>query len=162
MQDVLAPFRSLPKQQLEKGVLLFREGERSGKLYILVEGSVEVLKEDLRITAIREPGAVFGEMSILLQIPHTATVVVQSPSTFHILESPMPFLHEHPDAMVHVAQILAHRLRSLTQYLLNVKDQFKETEGHLGLVNEVLDTLIHHHPRLSVSAQDLPPPSPED
>jgi CRP-like cAMP-binding protein len=161
MHDALAPFQSLPRHHLENGTLLFREGEHSGRLFILIEGSVEVLKQGLRITAIREPGAVFGELSILLNIQHTATVKVSAPSIFYILEDPLPFLHEHPQAMVHVAQILAHRLRMLTEYLLNVKDQFKEHDGHLGLVSDVLDTLLHHHPNPS-TVEDLPPPSPED
>ena len=33
---------------------------------------------------------------------------------------------------------------SLTQYLVDVKAQFADQSGHLGMVDQILDTLVHH------------------
>ena len=38
----------------------------------------------------------------------------------------------------------ASRLDGMTQYLLDVKRQFADASGHLGMVDQVLDQLVHH------------------
>jgi hypothetical protein len=42
--------------------------------------------EGRQITTVAEPGAFFGEMSVLLARPHTATVRALEPSTFHVVD----------------------------------------------------------------------------
>jgi hypothetical protein len=32
----------------------------------------------------------------------------------------------------------------MTRYLVDVKRQFSDAGGHLGLVDQILDTLLHH------------------
>ncbi len=46
-----------------------------------------------------------------------------------------------------VARILAHRLDAVTRYLVDVKQQFAQAGGHLGMVDEVLETVMTRHPR---------------
>jgi hypothetical protein len=38
----------------------------------------------------------------------------------------------------------AARLDGLTQYLVDVKQQFAGLDGHLGMIDQILDTLVHH------------------
>jgi hypothetical protein len=38
----------------------------------------------------------------------------------------------------------ATRLDGLTQYLVDVKGQFAGLSGHLGMVDQILDSLVHH------------------
>ena len=38
----------------------------------------------------------------------------------------------------------ATRLDGLTQYLVDVKQQFAGLTGHLGMVDQILDSLVHH------------------
>jgi hypothetical protein len=45
-----------------------------------------------------------------------------------------------------VARLLARRLDSLNKYLVDVKAQY-EGHDHLGMVDEVLEALMHRHPR---------------
>ena len=61
--------------------LLLREGETTGELFVLLEGELEVLKGDTVVAVVTEPGAVLGEMSVLLGLPHTATVRASTGST---------------------------------------------------------------------------------
>jgi hypothetical protein len=42
--------------------------------------------------------------------------------------------------------LLARRLDALNKYLVDVKQQF-EGHDHIGMVDEVLDTLLHRQPR---------------
>src|ERR1700692_2574131 len=65
------------------GTLILHEGGNSGHLYVLIEGRLEVLKGDTVVANIVEPGAVVGEMSVLLDQPHTATVRAASDSTIY-------------------------------------------------------------------------------
>jgi hypothetical protein len=43
-----------------------------------------------------------------------------------------------------VLRMTASRLDGLTQYLVDVKAQFADEQGHLGMVGEIVDTLINH------------------
>ncbi len=145
--SILDLFQHLPQQRFETGEFLIKEGERHNKLLILVQGGLEVLKGDLRVAVSRKPGAVFGEISVLLNVPHTASVRAMEPSNCHVLEDPLSFLEGHPQAALHVSKILARRLDSLTRYLVDVKEQFREQEGHISMVDEVLETLLHFQTR---------------
>jgi hypothetical protein len=55
-----------------------------------------------------------------------------------------------------VLRITAARLDGKTHYLVDVKRQFAEHENHLGMVDEILDTLLHHQaaPARTGSARD--------
>jgi hypothetical protein len=74
------------------------------------------------------------------------------PSTFAVVENPDEFLRVSPVATLHVARMLAQRLDTLNRYLVDVKAQY-EGHDHLGMVDEVLETLMHRQPRVD------PPPS---
>jgi hypothetical protein len=68
-------------------------------------------------------------------------------STFRHVPDPKRFLREHPDVTLHVAALLARRIDSLNRYVVEVKNQFRDRTDHLGIMDAVLDTLVHKHPR---------------
>ncbi|HEX9909605.1 MAG TPA: cyclic nucleotide-binding domain-containing protein, partial [Desulfatiglandales bacterium] len=55
----------------QKGDTIFREGDESQDLYLLVSGHLEILKGDKKIAEITEQGALFGELSSLLGAKRT-------------------------------------------------------------------------------------------
>ena len=59
----------------------------TGRLLILKEGAVAVVKEGVEIARVTEPGAVFGELSVLLDQPHTADVRALEASQFHVADA---------------------------------------------------------------------------
>ena len=69
--------KSLEKD-FSSGEVVFREGEETRELYILLRGEVEIRKRDQVIAAVREPDTYLGEMSTLLGTPRTATLVAKS------------------------------------------------------------------------------------
>jgi CRP-like cAMP-binding protein len=127
------------------GEVIIEQGGRTNLLWFLVEGVVEVLKDDVRVATASQPGAVFGELSALLGGNHTATVRALEPCVFRVVENPRTFLESSPLVCLYICELVARRLDAVNQYLVDVKRQFAGNE-HLGIVDEVLETLMHRHP----------------
>jgi CRP-like cAMP-binding protein len=66
----------------QPGETVLAAGSTTGRLLILKQGAVEVVKEGVEIAKVTEPGAVFGELSVLLDQPHTADVRALEASQF--------------------------------------------------------------------------------
>lgn len=143
MRETLDYCADLPLQKYDAGTILLEEGGRSGRLIILRDGILEVLRGDTPIYRFDQPGAILGEMSILLDVPHTATVRAASPATVHVATDANAFMRENPAIALFVARGLAQRLNAATTYLVDVKRQYGGQGDHLGMVSEVLDVLIH-------------------
>src|SRR6516165_2492895 len=65
-------FAVLPVVTYQAGETVIAEGSRTGRLLILGKGWVVIVNENTEIAQVTEPGAVFGELSVLLDQPHTA------------------------------------------------------------------------------------------
>lgn len=143
MGSILDKCGGAPLEQLAAGAVLLSEGETSGRLYVLQSGTVEVLRGDTQVALIEEAGAMFGEMSVLLNQPHTATVRAQTPITVHVFDDAEGFLRSNPEIAFLIGRLLAGRLNAATTYLVDLKRQFEGHGNHLGMVGEVLDVLIH-------------------
>ena len=143
LDAVLTQTADLPKSDYAPGTVLIAEGPSSGRLFILIEGAVEVLRGDIRVALVDEPGAVFGEISALLGRPHSASVKALTPVVVHAIEDAETFLQMRPEIVFHVARILANRLIDATTYLADVKRQFADRTDHLGMVDEVLEALVN-------------------
>ena len=76
--------------------MILHEGGRTGHLYVLIEGRLEVVKGDTVVATITEPGAMLGEMSVLLDKPHTATVRAAADSTIYEIDDAASFLRKQP------------------------------------------------------------------
>jgi len=162
MSSVLRACQGLPIQEVAAGDTVVAEGSPAGALYVLASGSVEVVKGDVQITTVAEPGAFFGEMSVLLGRPHTATVRALEPSTFHVVDAPLQFLHAHPASTFELARLLARRLHFVNSYLVDLKRQFQGSGDHLSMVDEVLETLVHHQePEAAAGSERCPDPTVE-
>ena len=86
--DAAASFQkclaALPLTSYQTGETVLADGSRTDQLLILRKGNVAVLKDGIEIARVTEPGAVFGEISALLDCPHTAEVRALAPSEFHV------------------------------------------------------------------------------
>ncbi len=144
MTSTLQICSGLPQREIAEGDDILVENRLSKVLYVLVSGSVEILKQDIQVNVVSSPGSIFGEVSVLLKRAPMATVRALEPSTFHVIEDAPSFLQDHPDLNLHIARLLAHRLHSVTTYLVDLKRQFESNEDHLGMVDEVLESILHH------------------
>ncbi len=144
MDDLLALASGLPVESVPPGVVLIEEGTDPGRLYVLRSGSVTIERDGVSFARIESPGAVFGEMAVVLRKPATATVRAETALELHVAEDAEGFLTNNPGAALAVLRMTANRLDGLTQYLVDVKNQYADLEGHLGMVDAILDTLVHH------------------
>src|ERR1700687_4088527 len=87
---------------------------------IIHEGGLEVVKGDTVVASIVEPGAVVGEMSVLLDKPHTATVRAAADSTIYEFGDAASFLRDQPAVALLIARLLAQRLNVATTYLADL------------------------------------------
>lgn len=143
MRSILTHCRDLPEQRVAAGEVLLAEGQRARVLYILIEGAVEVQKGGIQIRRVEEPGALFGELSVLLDGAHTATVKAVSECRVHRIDRAAEFLRFNTEVAYAVATLLAQRLDSITGYLVDMKKQFEGSDEHFGMVDEVLEALVN-------------------
>jgi uncharacterized protein YhbP (UPF0306 family) len=80
---------SLQVVHAEPGTVIVRQGAPADKFFILVDGEVEVIREDggeKRTVAHLGRGQFFGEMAILRDMPRTATVQAVTATTLFAME----------------------------------------------------------------------------
>jgi CRP/FNR family transcriptional regulator, cyclic AMP receptor protein len=144
--SILATLENHPVKHFAEGEVVLEQGDCTGLLYILIQGTVEVVKDGVKVAKVNEPGAIFGDLAALLGVPHTAAVRAVHGSSFHIVANPGEFLEQHPSVSLHLCKLLARRLDAVNKYLVDVKQQF-EGHDHLAMVDGMLDTLMHRQPR---------------
>ncbi len=98
---VYSVFRDLPEQEAENvaaqmqtveaasGDVIVRQGAPADKFFIIVDGEVEVVREDdgeTRTVATLKRGQFFGEIAILRDMPRMATVKAVAPTTLFAME----------------------------------------------------------------------------
>ncbi len=140
---ILDIVRDLPTVGVAAGDYLIEQGKKRGALFVLIDGAVTISSYGVTVAEVSEPGAIFGEMSSLLDRPATATVTATVDSRFHVAQRGGEYLTATPEVAIEVARALAERLELLTSYLADIKEQFAESGGHLALVDGVMRSLIH-------------------
>src|SRR6516164_9559167 len=120
---VLQRIGTLPPATYQPGETVIAAGTKTGRLLILRKGAVTIEKEGTAIAKLTEPGAVFGELSALLNQPHTADVRALETSEFRV--APAEPLEEDPAALLYVAAILAQRLNLANQAVIELKSQIQ-------------------------------------
>src|SRR5262249_28640715 len=120
---VLKSIATLPLATYQAGETVLAAGTKTGRLLILRKGAVTIEKEGTVIAKVTEPGAVFGELSALLNQPHTADVRTLETSEFRVARAEL--LEEDPVALLYVAEILAQRLNLANQTVVELKSQIQ-------------------------------------
>jgi CRP/FNR family transcriptional regulator, cyclic AMP receptor protein len=142
MHEILDACAGLPEAEFAADDWLMREGGTGGRLYVLISGEVVVLKGETEVARIADPGAVFGEMSALLDLPYSASVRALGPVRAHLSENAAEFIAANPAVALHTARILARRLHAATAYLADVKSQFADQKSHFAMLDRVLESLM--------------------
>jgi len=137
----------LPEVEMAPGTILIQEGADSSDVYVLLSGKVEVTSRGQQIAVTDTPGAVLGEVAVLLGRRPLATSKVVEPSTFYVIRDFNRFLREHAEAAVSVAQLLASQLTSSVNHLVMIKEQ-------LGALQRTIDAYV---PAFPTAAEDRPP-----
>jgi small-conductance mechanosensitive channel/CRP-like cAMP-binding protein len=124
-------FRALTEAQLKKlaegmevrrliaGKMVMRKGESSDCMYVIAEGSLDVMAEDgaeMTVIATLWPGEWVGEMSLLTGEPRNATVIARAITTVYVIAKPvMADLFERNPELIPVLAEIAGRRRKARQ-----------------------------------------------
>lgn len=141
MPDILDYCKGRKVDTFKAGTTLIAEGVHEGKLFVLIEGQVEVTRKHTQVSYIDEPGSLFGEMSVLLEMPPTATVKALSAVKAYEIEDAIAFLSSNSDLALHVASLLARRLYYTTSYLVDLQEQAAGKREDLDIVDKILAQL---------------------
>jgi NADH dehydrogenase len=72
----------ISRAHYEAGEIIYRQGELARNFYIILSGQVEVFRQEngeVKSVATLGPGEYFGEMSLLREVRHTASVRALTP-----------------------------------------------------------------------------------
>lgn len=142
MNDVLAMCQHFPTLRLASGEVLIEQGASRDRMYVLIEGAFEVLREGVCVVRIGEPGAFLGEISAVLGVVPSATVVAVRDSTVYLIDDASALVRKDPALTLAIAQLMAMRLMAATAYLVDIKRQYAGSEGHLSVMDRVLGDLV--------------------
>jgi len=158
MQDMLTLSAHLPEVHYAAGEVIIAEGGASTGIWILVSGALRVSKAGSVVNTVTRPGALIGEMSVLLNIADSATVTAAEPSVLRYAEDGEALLVSDP-AIIHLVAVgLAERLNFVTTYLADLKQQYGDAPG-LAMVPDVLRQLAQRQgPAARPGSQREPDP----
>jgi CRP-like cAMP-binding protein len=112
------------------GDVIVREGERDGRLYIIISGEAEVIKgmtgpKEWRLRSIG-PRSYFGEMALMDDWIRTASVVAKTDMQLLTLNhwNLRNEIETYPIIAVEMLQMMSRRVRQLEKSLIDTLDAF--------------------------------------
>ncbi len=140
MSDMLGLSAHLPEVAFAAGEVVVQEGGVAGGIWVLVSGALQVRKGGVPVNTVTRPGALVGEISVLLGAPYGATVEATEPSVMRHAADGHALLASDP-AITHLVAVgLAERLNFVTTYLADLRQQYGDAPG-LSMVSEVLNQI---------------------
>jgi CRP-like cAMP-binding protein len=148
MASLLTLTQSQPVKTLGAGETLLVAGESpGGELFVLEQGSLLVERDGIELATITEPGALIGEMSVLLGIDHSATVRALAPTRVRVIDNAIAFLERTPLVAMHVATLACARLDATSALLVELKQETTGKAGEQSLLNRILNSLVEPAPK---------------
>lgn len=154
MDDILPLCADLPVSQFAAGEDLMSAGATSGTIFVLEEGVLGIEVGGVLVTRVSEPGSFLGEISALLGTPHSARVFAITDCRARSM--PATQATGSPELLLGMARLLAARLSAMTGYLADLRQQYSDSETHLGLMADVLSELTAVRPRAVKLGSDRP------
>lgn len=117
---------SMTTTHMERGDILFHEGDQGDRLYVIGEGKIKLGRSSAdgreNLVAILGPGEMFGELSLFDPGPRTMTATAVAETTLLGLgnESLQEILTKHPGAAATLLAALARRLRRTNDTLADL------------------------------------------
>jgi len=108
-------------RHLDDGEVLFRKGDPGRQLYGVIQGRLKISSSGPDgkevVFGLSDPGDVTGEIALLDAQPRSATVVALQATELLTLDRRdfLPFLERHPKVAIRLAELLAARLRRLSE-----------------------------------------------
>lgn len=119
-------------QRLVKGGdIVVKEGDRSNEVFLLMSGSVVVLKGDQEIAVIEEPMSYFGEMAALVGEPRSATIRAKTDCKFVIIPG------DKLESIIDVSPLVGKKmLRTLAARLAEANKSWIASKNQITLLKQ--------------------------
>lgn len=157
--DLLELAHDRPRRHVLAGEAIVREGDAVTDLFVLLAGELRVEKAGTLVATVTTPGACIGEMSLLLDVPATATVVATSDAELAVVADADALVAADPQLALALGRLVAGRLQVMTSYLADLKVQYADHEGGLGMIDTVLGSLMETGgPRRMLASERDPDP----
>lgn len=140
MGNLLSLAVSQPSRKLEPGDVLITQGSVGGDLFVLESGRLVVERDGVMIAAVASPGALLGEMSVLLGTPVSATVRAEGPATVRVIRDARSVLENDPGLTFLVASLVAARLDATSAVLVELKNEHKG-KAEQSILARIVSTL---------------------
>jgi CRP/FNR family transcriptional regulator, cyclic AMP receptor protein len=138
---VLDSLTDFPAVAFAEGDLILRQGTTTERLLFLREGAVEIVRDGMTIAQVNEPGAVFGDMAVILGRAHSADVRAAEPTRCHVVENAATLLEAEPTLALYVMAVLASRLDAVNSQLIEARRRLGDAGPQRGFLAETLDNL---------------------
>jgi CRP-like cAMP-binding protein len=123
----------LPEVDFESGSDILTEGEDGTTVYVLKEGAINVYVRGEEVATTSASGTVLGEIAVLLQCPHSATVRADGQTTLYVIDDLKAYLEGDATASYRLSRILASRLVNANSQFVRVKQQLRNlSESNLA------------------------------
>jgi CRP-like cAMP-binding protein len=140
MDNVNIEAAAYPMRSLAPGEVLITQGEMGGDIYFVESGDLIVERDGVRLASIVTPGALLGEMSVLLDIPHSATVRAESAARVRVIANARTVFEQQPALSFRLARLLAARLNSTSALLVDLTRQ-GDSYQERGLLGRIMAAL---------------------
>jgi len=127
---------SMTDTELERGEVLFNEGDSGDRLYVVLDGKIKLGRTSgdgrENLLAVLGPGQMFGELSLFDPGPRSATATAVTDSRLASLGHAelQPWLVNRPDVARGLLFQLAHRLRRTNEVVADLV--FSDVPGRVA------------------------------
>ncbi len=131
-----------------KGDMIIKEGERDGRLFIIVSGQVDVIKglgsQSQRHLRTLGTNSYFGEMAVIDNLVRSASVVAAQDTEVLSLDqwNLRQDIEKYPSMAVELLQMLSRRIRAIEGNLINVLGGFLPTCSNCKKIRNSDDTWV--------------------
>ena len=112
------------KQKFLPDEYIFRQGEKGDKAYLLLDGRVAIEVDDKKVSEISEM-EIFGEMSLVLDKPRSASIRVLRPSVVLPIDKKIlaELLGKSPPVIKSMVKQLSYRLAQCDKEIQSLKNK---------------------------------------
>ena len=131
-----------------KGDVIFREGDKDGRLFIIVNGMVDVVKdlgnEKERRLATLGPYSYFGEMALIDDLARSASVKANEETQLLSLDhlNLKKEIENYPALGLELLQLLSRRIRDIERTMINTLGNFLPICAYCKKIRDTDDSWI--------------------
>jgi CRP-like cAMP-binding protein len=146
MREILSFCSSEKSTIVPDQTIIIEENTKTGAIFILIEGKIEIIKNGAPVAILSEPGTIIGEISLLQDCPHTATCRSLGKVKMYSIMNGKEFLLNNVNIFWLISRDLANKLQLTTSCLASFSSDIQnyskfELNRQLDFVEEVIGSV---------------------